>query len=298
KLLCAGGVVLFTRALAPLKREGIRVNVLCPEFVQTEMGSKINPKIVDAVGGFLSMDTVVNGMSVNGLYAWYHTYTGHYRRLSVWIVHSLDHNFRSATKVVQTELKLPIKPHHALVKIIYAGVNASDVCFSGRYFKGKDNEIAARLPFDAGFEVPAKHLLPVPRPDAEVLAMLTSGLTASIALEKVGQMESGQVVLVTAAAGGTGQFAVQAATGASDPRARATTVRGRGQALGFLLFFFFLFLFFFFPFYPSIDPISPSINRRRLKSTANDRFLAVPLDNGRSAYQQPGGPVCTAHTRW
>uniref|UniRef100_A0A8R7VGF0 Enoyl reductase (ER) domain-containing protein n=1 Tax=Triticum urartu TaxID=4572 RepID=A0A8R7VGF0_TRIUA len=59
--------------------------------------------------------------------------------------------------------------------------------------------------------VPAKHLLPVPRPDPEVVAMLTSGLTASISLEKAGQMTSGQVVLVTAAAGGTGQFAVQLA---------------------------------------------------------------------------------------
>ncbi|VAI18376.1 unnamed protein product [Triticum turgidum subsp. durum] len=56
-----------------------------------------------------------------------------------------------------------------------------------------------------------KHLLPVPRPDPEVVAMLTSGLTASISLEKAGQMTSGQVVLVTAAAGGTGQFAVQLA---------------------------------------------------------------------------------------
>jgi NADPH:quinone reductase-like Zn-dependent oxidoreductase len=114
---------------------------------------------------------------------------------------------------------------------------------SGRYFSGNPKEIASRLPFDAGFEgvgivaavgdsvnhikvgtpvalmtfgsyaeftqVPAKHLLPVPRPDPEVVAMLTSGLTASIGLEKAGQMTSGKVVLVTAAAGGTGQFAVQ-----------------------------------------------------------------------------------------
>nr|CAB3453590.1 unnamed protein product [Digitaria exilis] len=82
---------------------------------------------------------------------------------------------------------------------------------SGRYFSGNPKEIASRLPFDAGFEVPAKHLLPVPRPDPEVVAMLTSGLTASIGLEKAGQMTSGKVVLVTAAAGGTGQFAVQLA---------------------------------------------------------------------------------------
>jgi len=51
----------------------------------------------------------------------------------------------------------------------------------------------------------------VARPDPEVVAMLTSGLTASIALDKAGQMESGKAVLVTAAAGGTGQFAVQLA---------------------------------------------------------------------------------------
>ena len=27
----SGGVVMFTRSLAPLKRQGIRINVLCPE---------------------------------------------------------------------------------------------------------------------------------------------------------------------------------------------------------------------------------------------------------------------------
>ncbi|KAL0282330.1 UNVERIFIED_CONTAM: Prostaglandin reductase-3 [Sesamum radiatum] len=59
--------------------------------------------------------------------------------------------------------------------------------------------------------VPSKHILPVARPDPEVVAMLTSGLTASIALEKAAQMDSGKTVLVTAAAGGTGQFAVQLA---------------------------------------------------------------------------------------
>ncbi|KAF6138982.1 hypothetical protein GIB67_010708 [Kingdonia uniflora] len=160
------------------------------------------------------------------------------------VVHTLSHNFRNATNIVRAQLRLPIEPDHVLVKIIYAGVNASDVNFSsGRYFGGSDKELASRLPFDAGFEavglvvsvgnsvidlkigtpvaimtfgsyaefqlVPSKYILPVPRPDPEVVAMLTSGLTASVALEKAAQMESGKVVLVTAAAGGTGQFAVQ-----------------------------------------------------------------------------------------
>ena len=59
--------------------------------------------------------------------------------------------------------------------------------------------------------VPAKHALPVARASAEAVACLTSGLTASIALEQSGRMGAGETVLVTAAAGGTGQFAVQLA---------------------------------------------------------------------------------------
>ncbi|KAF9624508.1 hypothetical protein IFM89_011621, partial [Coptis chinensis] len=74
------------------------------------------------------------------------------------VVHTLSHSFRSATSIVRTSLKLPIEPHHVLVKVIYAGVNASDVSFliptscSGRYFGGSDQELFSRLPFDAGFE--------------------------------------------------------------------------------------------------------------------------------------------------
>ncbi|KAL3677122.1 hypothetical protein R1sor_027070 [Riccia sorocarpa] len=130
-------------------------------------------------------------------------------------------------------LKLPVKPGHVLIKHIYAGVNASDVNFSsGRYFGGK-----AALPFNAGFEavgvvasvgdgvgvklvrgspvalmnyggfskfseVPLKVVIPMPLVAPELVAILTSGLTASIA----------ETVLVTAAAGGTGQFAVQVGT--------------------------------------------------------------------------------------
>ena len=64
--------------------------------------------------------------------------------------------------------------------------------------------------------VPAKLLFAVPRPTPQVLALLTSGLTASIALEQAGRMGTGETVLVTAAAGGTGQFAVQLAKAAGN----------------------------------------------------------------------------------
>ncbi|KAK9166441.1 hypothetical protein Scep_001632 [Stephania cephalantha] len=280
------GVVMFTRSLVPYKRRGIRVNVLCPEFVQTAMTDKLGPELINRIGGFVPMEMIVNGAfeliqdeSKAGACLWitkrkgfqywpspeeeakYSMKLSNSKRSSSYmvqydiqipqnfekiVVHTLSHNFRSATGIVHTLLKLPIKPNNVLLKVIYAGVNASDVNFSsGRYFGGSDKELTTRLPFDAGFEavglvaavgesvndikigspaaimtfggysefvmVPSKHILLVPKPDPEVIAMLTSGLTASIALEKAAQMESGKAVLVTAAAGGTGQFAVQLA---------------------------------------------------------------------------------------
>lgn len=45
----------------------------------------------------------------------------------------------------------------------------------------------------------------------EATALRISGLTALVALELTGQIQSGQTVLITAAAGGTGHFAVQIA---------------------------------------------------------------------------------------
>jgi len=51
----------------------------------------------------------------------------------------------------------------------------------------------------------------VPEATPEVLALVLSGTTASIGLSVTGEMKSGESVLVTAAAGGTGQFAVQLA---------------------------------------------------------------------------------------
>ena len=51
--------------------------------------------------------------------------------------------------------------------------------------------------------------MPVPEASPEMVSLFVSGLTASIALSVTGQMTTGETVLVTAAAGGTGQYAVQ-----------------------------------------------------------------------------------------
>jgi len=126
-----------------------------------------------------------------------------------------------------------------LVQVVYAGVNASDVNFTaGKYTPGVEP------PFDAGFEalgrviargpgcrlalgaavvvpsfgafaerllVPEAHVFPVPSAEPEILPLLVSGLTAKIALDRVAELARGETVLVTAAAGATGQFACQLA---------------------------------------------------------------------------------------
>lgn len=119
------------------------------------------------------------------------------------------------------------------------GINASDINYSaGRY------DPTVKPPFDAGFEgigevvglglsassrftvgdtvayfsngafaeytvVPARGSVPVPAVKPEFLTLLVSGATAYIALKRLGDLAQGETVLVTAAAGGTGQFAVQ-----------------------------------------------------------------------------------------
>ncbi|CAI7827454.1 unnamed protein product [Closterium sp. NIES-54] len=75
-------------------------------------------------------------------------------------------------------------------------------------------QAAAALAYGAFAEymlVDARWVIPVPHCSPQVVALLTSGLTASIALSESGHMGSGETVLVTAAAGGTGQFVVQLA---------------------------------------------------------------------------------------
>lgn len=166
------------------------------------------------------------------------------------VVTQLSSNFRAATKIVMAPIPTA-SAGQVLIRNVMAGVNASDINFSaGAYLPG------VSPPFDAGFEalgvveaagegvesvragqpvavmsfgafaefqlVPAKHLVPIPALDARYLPLLVSGLTASVALSEVGQMRSGETVLVTAAGGGTGQFAVQLAhrAGALGGRAR------------------------------------------------------------------------------
>ncbi len=163
--------------------------------------------------------------------------TNRYKKL---VATTFSTDFREAAEVVEEEIPEP-GPQEVLVRNKYAAVNATDVNISaGRYEEGAVPPLdlgveAAGVVVEIGEEV--KHLqsgdsvvtstlgggyreynvvhasnaIQVPRPSPEALSIMVSGLTASIALEEVGDMAHDETVLVTAAAGGTGQYAVQLA---------------------------------------------------------------------------------------
>ncbi|XP_026226606.1 prostaglandin reductase 3 [Anabas testudineus] len=154
------------------------------------------------------------------------------------VVSKLSPNFREAVSVQTVAVPTP-GDGDLLVRNRFVGINASDINYSaGRY------DPSVTPPFDAGFEgigdvvglglsassrytvgdavayfrngafaeytvVPAKECVPVPAVKPEFLTLLVSGATACIALKRLGDLDKGETVLVTAAAGGTGQFAVQ-----------------------------------------------------------------------------------------
>lgn len=149
--------------------------------------------------------------------------------------------FRQSTHIETCPYPTSIKPTEVVVRNVFAGINASDINFTaGTYKKG------VQPPFDCGFEsigrivqcgegvaakyglavgdavvaqsfggfseyqvVPCRNLKKAPTVDKSWLPLDLSATTASIALAEVVQPKKGEVALVTAAAGGTGQFAVQ-----------------------------------------------------------------------------------------
>ncbi|XP_015232701.1 PREDICTED: zinc-binding alcohol dehydrogenase domain-containing protein 2 [Cyprinodon variegatus] len=155
------------------------------------------------------------------------------------VVTKLSQDFREAVTVRTVPVPTP-GDAELLVRNRFVGINASDINYSaGRY------DPSVKPPFGAGFEgigevvglglsassrytvgdtvayfgsggafaeytvIPAKEGVPVPCVKPEFLTLLVSGATAYIALKRLGDLANGETVLVTAAAGGTGQFAVQ-----------------------------------------------------------------------------------------
>lgn len=150
----------------------------------------------------------------------------------------LSTNFREATAIVEAPFPKELKPTELLVRNVYCGINASDINFSAGIYQPD-----VRPPFDCGFEalgevvavgtavsdvsvgdpvvtqsygafseyqvVPRRHTKRAPSLAKEWLPLDLSATTASIALQEVLRPQKGERAVVTAASGGTGQFAVQ-----------------------------------------------------------------------------------------
>ncbi|TMW68136.1 hypothetical protein Poli38472_007808 [Pythium oligandrum] len=154
-------------------------------------------------------------------------------------VHQLSVDFRAATKIVEVP-ELPVaSPGNVVVQNHYVGINATDINMTNGAY------VPRPVPFSCGLEgvgvitavgegvgniqigdavvyqqlgafaeyieVPSFAVIKVPTPDPAMLPLMICATSGSIALEVVGHMKSGETILVTSAAGGTGQIVVQLA---------------------------------------------------------------------------------------
>lgn len=162
-----------------------------------------------------------------------------YRKL---IAKQLNQDFKSAVEIV--ELPIPkFAGSQLLIQNKFAGINGG---FDTLVCRGEVPYFNLTPPFDLGVEavgkvvaigenvkdfqigdavittalgggyreyqvIDAKLAVKVRQATPEVLTLMPTGVSALVALEQVGEMKSDEVVLVTAAAGGTGHIAVQLA---------------------------------------------------------------------------------------
>jgi hypothetical protein len=151
-------------------------------------------------------------------------------------------DFRSAIAI--EELPIPgLNPGEVLIRNTFAGVNAG---FDTLLCRGNVPYVNLTPPFDLGVEavgevvaigqdvdtlqigdavattvrgggyreyqaIAANLAIKIRAAIPEILTLMPTGVSALVALEKVGEMTSGEVILVTAAAGGVGHIAVQLA---------------------------------------------------------------------------------------
>jgi NADPH-dependent curcumin reductase CurA len=158
------------------------------------------------------------------------------------IVKQFSRDLKSAVEIVEVSIPKPA-PSQLLIQNKFAGINSG---FDTLLCQGKVPYVNLTPPFDLGVEavgevvavgdeirdfqvgdavvtilrgggyreyhaIDAKLAIKVRQATPEVLTLMPTGISALVALERVGEMKGNEVVLVTAAAGGTGHLAVQLA---------------------------------------------------------------------------------------
>ena len=162
-----------------------------------------------------------------------------YRKL---IAQQLSRDFQSAIALEELPIPDPA-PNEIVIRNKFAGINAG---FDTLICRGETPYLNLTPPFDLGVEavgevvavggdakdfhvgdavattvrgggyreyqaIATNLAVKVREATPEVLTLMPTGVSALVALEQVGEMKSQEVVLVTAAAGGTGHIAVQLA---------------------------------------------------------------------------------------
>jgi NADPH-dependent curcumin reductase CurA len=183
--------------------------------------------------------------------------SGTYKKI---VAHKYSKNFREASEIVSTDIVQP-GLDQLLIKTRFGGVNASDVNISGGVYFSDGN-----FPFDLGCESVGEviavgpdvtqfqvgdavaspqmgsaysemlcrdvdQFIKIPHCSPEYLSVSVAGLTASIGLYEAGDMGSGETVLITAAAGGVGNWCVQLAKLAGNHVIGTCSTREKAQEL-------------------------------------------------------------------
>ena len=166
----------------------------------------------------------------------------HSRTYQKLVAQTFNPDFRSAIAIVELPLPSP-DSNEILICNKFAGINAG---FDTLLCRGNVPYVNLTPPFDLGVEavgevvaigpavrdfqvgdavvttargggyreyqvIPEHLAVKVSEAIPQVLTLMPTGISALVALEQIGQMQSQEIVLVTAAAGGTGHIAVQLA---------------------------------------------------------------------------------------
>jgi NADPH-dependent curcumin reductase CurA len=156
------------------------------------------------------------------------------------IIRRITGDFRTSTQVVKEVWRAP-QAGEVVIRNEFAGVNA---IFDKNLCRNSVRYIKVDPPFDMGIEsvgrivavgpgvtrvregdavaasrlgsgyreyqiASASKVIPIREPTAETLALIPTGISAMVGLERIGEVRDGDTVAVSAAAGGLGHFVVQ-----------------------------------------------------------------------------------------